>query len=105
MLHRREIGHLEAWAGRRPHKSVVIRGARQVGKSTLVREFARSHLGTAEPDPTVRRDVRLGQLHAVRRVAGLAPGSPWARPTSTWGGPRPRRPVELSDAIRAGGDA
>ena len=42
LLQRREIGHLEAWAARRPHKPIVIRGARQVGKSTLVREFARA---------------------------------------------------------------
>ena len=42
VLQRREIGHLEAWADRRPHKPIVIRGARQVGKSTLVREFARA---------------------------------------------------------------
>ncbi len=42
VLPRREIGHLQAWAARRPHKPIVIRGARQVGKSTLVREFARA---------------------------------------------------------------
>lgn len=42
LLQRREIGYLEAWAARRPHKPIVIRGARQVGKSTLVREFART---------------------------------------------------------------
>ena len=42
LLQRREIGHLEAWAARRPHKPIVIRGARQVGKSTLVREFSRA---------------------------------------------------------------
>ena len=42
VLQRREIGHLKAWAGRRPHKPIVIRGARQVGKSTLVQEFARA---------------------------------------------------------------
>ena len=41
VLQRRESGHLETWAARRPHKPIVIRGARQVGKSTLVREFAR----------------------------------------------------------------
>ena len=41
-LKRRESGHLEEWAAREPHKPLVIRGARQVGKSTLVREFARS---------------------------------------------------------------
>ena len=42
VLQRREIGYLHSWAARRPHKPVVIRGARQVGKSTLVREFART---------------------------------------------------------------
>ena len=42
VLQRREIGHLHAWLARRPHKPIVIRGARQVGKSTLVREFARA---------------------------------------------------------------
>lgn len=42
VLQRREIDYLQAWATRRPHKPVVIRGARQVGKSTLVREFART---------------------------------------------------------------
>ena len=42
VLQRREISHLKAWAGRQPHKPIVIRGARQVGKSTLVQEFARA---------------------------------------------------------------
>ena len=42
VLQRQEIGYLKAWAARRPHKPIVIRGARQVGKSTLVREFARA---------------------------------------------------------------
>ena len=42
VLQRREIAHLEAWAARRTRKPIVIGGARQVGKSTLVREFARA---------------------------------------------------------------
>lgn len=41
VLERREIKYLQEWADRRVHKPLVIRGARQVGKSTLVREFAR----------------------------------------------------------------
>ncbi len=41
ILERHEIQYLQEWAGRRVHKPLVIRGARQVGKSTLVREFAR----------------------------------------------------------------
>lgn len=59
LLHRREIAHLQAWAARRPHKPIVIRGARQVGKSTLVREFARTARLTLmtvdfERDPELR---------------------------------------------------
>ena len=42
MLQRKEIRFLEDWAASRPRKPLVIRGARQVGKTTLVREFARS---------------------------------------------------------------
>ena len=41
ILERHELAHLHAWAGRASRKPLVIRGARQVGKSTLVREFAR----------------------------------------------------------------
>lgn len=42
VLKRRETGFLQAWAAERPRKPLVVRGARQVGKSTLVREFARA---------------------------------------------------------------
>ena len=42
MLLRKEINELKVWAEQTSHKPIVIRGARQVGKSTLVREFARS---------------------------------------------------------------
>jgi uncharacterized protein len=35
--------HLEAWYRKTGRKPLVIRGARQVGKSTLVRQFARDH--------------------------------------------------------------
>ena len=42
MLQRKEINELKMWAEQTSHKPIVIRGARQVGKSTLVREFARS---------------------------------------------------------------
>ena len=40
-LHRHEIDHLMQWAAQPRRKPLVVRGARQVGKSTLVREFAR----------------------------------------------------------------
>ena len=41
-LKRKEIKYLYDWSAQSPLKPVVIRGARQVGKSTLVREFARA---------------------------------------------------------------
>ena len=40
VLYRQELDDLERWFGQRPRKPLVIRGARQVGKSTLVGEFA-----------------------------------------------------------------
>ena len=42
ILRRTEIKYLHEWSAQRPLKPVIIRGARQVGKSTLVREFARA---------------------------------------------------------------
>ena len=41
ILNRQELNDLQHWFIQRPRKPLVIRGARQVGKSTLVREFAR----------------------------------------------------------------
>ena len=40
VLQRRELGHLQAWYASANRKPLIIRGARQVGKSTLVRQFA-----------------------------------------------------------------
>ena len=42
VLRRTEIKYLHEWSAQRPLKPVIIRGARQVGKSTLVRQFARA---------------------------------------------------------------
>ena len=41
MFSREVIKQLRQWSERSPHKPLVIRGARQVGKSTLVREFGK----------------------------------------------------------------
>ena len=41
MYERELIAQLRQWSEKVPHKPLVIRGARQVGKSTLVREFGR----------------------------------------------------------------
>jgi len=43
-MHRRALEFLETWAARSVRKPLVIRGARQVGKSTLVRLFAKAAL-------------------------------------------------------------
>lgn len=40
LIHRREINDLEKWAAQSGRKPLIIRGARQVGKSTLVRQLA-----------------------------------------------------------------
>jgi predicted AAA+ superfamily ATPase len=40
LLTRREIGDLRSWAAQPERKPLIIRGARQVGKSTLVRQLA-----------------------------------------------------------------
>lgn len=41
MLHRLAQTYLEAWISKSNRKPLVLTGARQVGKSILVREFAR----------------------------------------------------------------
>lgn len=46
MLYRIAERHLEAWINKSNRKPLVLRGARQVGKSTLVREFARKRKKT-----------------------------------------------------------
>lgn len=70
MLKRREIAYLEDWAARRGRKPLVIRGARQVGKSTLVREFARI---ADRPLVTVdfERNPELRQAFTVRDPARI----------------------------------
>lgn len=41
MYERELLKQLRQWSSKIPRKPLVIRGARQVGKSTLVREFGR----------------------------------------------------------------
>ena len=65
ILDRREIADLTAWIGQRPHKPLVIRGARQVGKSTLVREFARS-IGMPLVTADLERNPELREAFTVR---------------------------------------
>lgn len=41
-------GYLEHWAGRKDHKPILLRGARQVGKSTAVRHLSESFANFVE---------------------------------------------------------
>ncbi len=62
-MYRHEMEDLERWHGRVRRKPLVIRGARQVGKTTLVRLFAeRSFEGLAEVN--FERDPQLASLFA-----------------------------------------
>lgn len=63
VLERNELRHLKEWAGRDVRKPLVVRGARQVGKSTLVREFARAS-GMSLVDINLERDPELGEAFA-----------------------------------------
>ena len=77
---------------RRPHRRAL-------------RPHQRRHLGAAQPHPTVRREKRLGRLHVVRRVAGLAHRARAGRgPRARAGGARLGRPAEAErrDAPRQG---
>ena len=43
MLKRKIISQLTGWKEESVNKALLIKGARQVGKTTIVRQFARSH--------------------------------------------------------------
>ena len=70
VLSRREIAHLSAWAARRPRKPIVIRGARQVGKSTLALESARA-AGLTPVAVDFERDPELREAFAGRDPARI----------------------------------
>ena len=81
MLQRKEIQELKAWAERSTHKPVVIRGARQVGKSTLVREFARSERYSLvevnfERNPELREAFAFRDPARILATLALLTGNP-----------------------------
>lgn len=43
MLKRKIIKQLEEWKKEASHKALLIKGARQIGKTTIVRQFAKAH--------------------------------------------------------------
>lgn len=70
ILYRQELADLERWFAQRPRKPLVIRGARQVGKSTLVREFARKlNLPLVAVD--FERNPEIRDAFITREPAGI----------------------------------
>ena len=43
MLKRKSLAQMERWFENRTHQDLLVTGARQVGKTYLTREFARTH--------------------------------------------------------------
>ena len=42
-MHRHQLGLLHNWLQRKNRKPLIVRGARQIGKSTLIELFARQN--------------------------------------------------------------
>ena len=59
MYERELIKQMRLWSSRMPHKPLVIRGARQVGKSTLVREFSKEFDVYIEVNLDLREDADI----------------------------------------------
>jgi uncharacterized protein len=65
LLHRKEQAYLHEWLRRPQRKPLVIRGARQVGKSTLVRQFAQE-AGLALLEINFERNPEYLEAFAVK---------------------------------------
>ena len=80
LLHRKELAGLQAWLARPKRKPLVIRGARQVGKSTLVRQLA-AESGLAlveinfERNPEFREAFASNNPREITAILGLLTGS------------------------------
>jgi uncharacterized protein len=72
-MKRTATGELAAWISRRGRKPLVIRGARQVGKSYLVRDFARTH-GLDLVELNFERDPKAATLFAEGDAARVLRG-------------------------------
>lgn len=80
-LYRRELKNLERWCVEHPRKPLVIRGARQVGKSTLVREFARRQgmplvVVDFERNPEMREAFTTREPARILSTLNLLTGQP-----------------------------
>lgn len=65
---RRIYQQLLEWKNSGRRKPLVLRGARQVGKSTIVREFAREYHSFIELNLERKQDLNLFELNDVRTI-------------------------------------
>ncbi len=70
LLTRREIRDLRSWAAQPERKPLIIRGARQVGKSTLVRQLA-DEAQFALVELNFERNPELREAFASKEPAGI----------------------------------
>lgn len=87
MFSRNAIKYLDRWLTKKRRKPLILRGARQVGKSTLVRMFAKSanltlreinlerHLFLDDIFKTLDMDIIIRELEALVRNPINVPGS------------------------------
>ena len=87
MMYRSAEAYLKTWINKSNRKPLVIRGARQVGKSTLVREFARKnkkklieinlerHLFLDDIFKTLDTDSALREIEALSGIPVTTPGT------------------------------
>jgi hypothetical protein len=71
-MERDALSDLEAWKGRVRRKPLIIRGARQVGKTTLVRLFARRSFDRLV-EINFERNPELGSLFASKDPRQIVP--------------------------------
>lgn len=80
LLHRKELACLADWSARSARKPLIIRGARQVGKSTLVQQFAATSALSLlaidfERNPEYREAFASNDPVQIQTVLGLMSGN------------------------------
>lgn len=69
MIYKRKIYHkLLTWKGSKRRKPLILSGTRQVGKSTIVREFAKEYHSFIELNLERKEDLSLFKLDTVKDI-------------------------------------
>jgi len=72
IIHRKSYRRLEAWKKTQGRKPLLIRGARQVGKTTLVRTFAKTFNSYIELNLEIEADRNLFETDDVNKIFAAA---------------------------------